>query len=225
MNRFTKGTGLFGAFTSKSIVGKAGGGAGLQVTLGQDDSVALTGTLRGIYVTATNGQTAATGTIRGAEIKARAATPGNIGANVATIEGISISVDAKNKTVTSLRGMEISLDGAAGGASTTAVGVLISNNSSATQTKSYAIDINSGTATGHKAFTADIRLQNGETIDNATDGVVTITSTLTAVSGSLMFTPISAPSTPAEGWVYYDSSAKKLKVYNGTAWETISSSS
>lgn len=36
--------------------------------------------------------------------------------------------------------------------------------------------------------------------------------------------PGSAPGSPVEGWVYYDSTAKKLKVYTGTAWETISSS-
>ncbi len=160
----------------------AGGSAGITSNISQVAGTALTGTLRGIYVVATNGTTAATGTIRGAEIKARAATSDNTGANVATLEGISVSADAKNKTATTLRGIEIMLDGAAGGSSTLAEGLLISNNSSATQTTSYAIDINSGTASGHAAFTADIRLQNGETISNATDGVVAISGIVEAAT-------------------------------------------
>ncbi len=160
----------------------AGGSVGIQSNISQVAGTALTGTLRGIYAIATNGTTAATGTIRGAEIKARAATSDNTGANVTTLEGISVSADAKNKTATTLRGIEIMLDGAAGGASTLAQGLLISNNSSATQTTSYAVDINSGTASGHKAFTADLRLQNGETISNATDGVVVISGIVEAAT-------------------------------------------
>ena len=44
------------------------------------------------------------------------------------------------------------------------------------------------------------------------------------VNGAIKYTPISAPSNPTAGTVYYDSSENKLKVYNGSAWETISSS-
>jgi hypothetical protein len=44
------------------------------------------------------------------------------------------------------------------------------------------------------------------------------------VNGAIRFFPMSAPSNPTEGAVYYDSTAKKLKVYNGTTWETIQSS-
>jgi len=40
----------------------------------------------------------------------------------------------------------------------------------------------------------------------------------------LLFSPRSAPIPAYEGMVYYDSSAKKLKLYNGTSWQTISSS-
>jgi len=43
------------------------------------------------------------------------------------------------------------------------------------------------------------------------------------VADTVTFTPATAP-TPAEGMVYYDSSANKLLVYNGSAWETITSS-
>lgn len=35
--------------------------------------------------------------------------------------------------------------------------------------------------------------------------------------------PSAAPGSPFEGMVYYDSVAKKLKVYNGASWETITS--
>jgi hypothetical protein len=152
----------------------AAGGNGIYSNIDQAAAVALTGTLRGGYFVATNGQTAATGTIRGIEVKARAATSANVGANVAYLEGISVSADAKTKNVTRLYGMEIMLDGAAGGTVTTAVGLQISNNASDTQTASYGIRLNQ-TGGGHKAFTRDIVLQNGETIDNTTDGQVDVT--------------------------------------------------
>ncbi len=162
-------------FLTRGAGTAAAGAIGYDVQITQG-STALTGTLRGIYSVATNGTTAATGTIRGAEIKARAADPSNVGANAAMLEGILVSADAKNKTATGLRGIHIQVDGAAGGSSTLAQGLLINNNSSAVQTTSYAVDINEGTASGHKAFTADIRLQNGETIDNATNGTVAVTA-------------------------------------------------
>jgi len=111
--------------------------------------------------------------------------------------------------------------------------------------------------------TGKITLNNGETIDNDTNGLVNVTGKLnctgdfsvatnkltvasasgnTTVTGTLSvtgaatfsdkidigtyvnFTPGSAPSSPAEGDVYYDSAAQKLKVYNGSSWETITSS-
>jgi hypothetical protein len=81
------------------------------------------------------------------------------------------SVDAKNKTATIMRAFEASLDGGAGGTSTEAVAFEAFNNSSATQTASYAFSANGGTASGHKAYTADFRGQNGETWNNATDGI------------------------------------------------------
>jgi hypothetical protein len=41
--------------------------------------------------------------------------------------------------------------------------------------------------------------------------------------GALILLSTTAPTSPSEGWVYFDSLAKKLKVYNGTAWETVTS--
>jgi hypothetical protein len=45
-----------------------------------------------------------------------------------------------------------------------------------------------------------------------------------SVGSCLIYTPTSAPSSPVEGMVYYDSSAHKLKVYTNSGWQTISSS-
>lgn len=41
--------------------------------------------------------------------------------------------------------------------------------------------------------------------------------------GSVTLKPTAAPSSPQEGQLYYDSTAKKLKFYNGTAFETVTS--
>jgi hypothetical protein len=42
-------------------------------------------------------------------------------------------------------------------------------------------------------------------------------------TGCWIFYPVSSPPQTTEGTVFYDSAAKKLKVYNGTSWETIQS--
>jgi hypothetical protein len=41
--------------------------------------------------------------------------------------------------------------------------------------------------------------------------------------GALILLSTTAPASPNAGWLYFDSSAKKLKVYSGTAWETVTS--
>jgi len=41
--------------------------------------------------------------------------------------------------------------------------------------------------------------------------------------GRMIHKPRAAPASPIEGEIYYDSTAKKFKFYNGTAWETITS--
>lgn len=41
---------------------------------------------------------------------------------------------------------------------------------------------------------------------------------------SATMTPSTEPGSPTEGQIYYDSAANKLKVYTGSAWETITSS-
>jgi len=43
-------------------------------------------------------------------------------------------------------------------------------------------------------------------------------------SRALLLDPRAAPSAPAEGTIYYDATANKLLFYNGSAWETITSS-
>lgn len=136
------------------------------------NSTALTGNLIGLAMVATNGTTRApNGVIYGAEIKARAATSGYVGNTIGRLDGVYVSVDAKKDTATTMRAFEASLDGGAGGMTTEAVAFEAFNNSSATQTASYAFSANGGTASGHKAYTADFRGQNGETWSNATDGI------------------------------------------------------
>jgi hypothetical protein len=122
---------------------------------------ALTGTLRGIYSVVTNGNFASSGTIRAIEGKARAALSDLTGGNVGTLEGMSLSADAKDKTVTLLRGAEIIMDGQSGAAITTAVGLRISNNFQANvATTSYGLQI----ARDSFDYTADISLSKGGTI-------------------------------------------------------------
>lgn len=43
-------------------------------------------------------------------------------------------------------------------------------------------------------------------------------------SDPMVLNPSAEPGAPEEGQFYYDSTAKKLKVYNGTAWEEVTSS-
>ena len=139
------------------------------------NSTALTGNLIGLAMVATNGATRApNGVIYGAEIKARAATSGYVGNTIGRLDGVYVSVDAKKDTATTMRAFEASLDGGAGGMTTEAVAFEAFNNSSATQTASYAFSANGGTASGHKVYTADFRMQNGALFDNAVDGVLEI---------------------------------------------------
>lgn len=42
-------------------------------------------------------------------------------------------------------------------------------------------------------------------------------------SDPMVLNPSAEPGSPVEGQFYYDSTAKKLKIYNGTAWETVTS--
>jgi hypothetical protein len=181
------GIGLDNAFTgvnSFDVDGNAvaAGENGLSVWIGQANGTALTGTLRGAYIQAVNGTAAASGTVRGIECKAKSATGAAL---LAGLTGIYISADPKNGNTTAMRGLEVSLDGDSGGTATTVQGIVIFNNSSGTQTTSYALDINGGTASGHKVFTTDIRLQNGETIDNSTDGTLNLTATTVKATGIL----------------------------------------
>jgi len=156
--------------------GVAAGGRGLYVEIEQN-ATALTGTLNGLVVSITNGPTAAPGgTVRGLEVKARAATVDGTGNTIGMLTGATISADPKGKAATTLRGFEVILSGDAAATSTTAQGVLITNESSGTQTNSYAIDINSGTATGHKAFTYDVQFQKGVKMNNGTSGVLGVSA-------------------------------------------------
>jgi hypothetical protein len=159
----------------------AGGDRGINLNITQSTN-ALTGTLDGIYARATAGDVGGLGTVRGCEIGGRLA---DVASNVVSVvTGGYFWADAKTQTATTLRGVEISLDGGAGGTSTLAEGLVVFNNSSATQTTSIGVDINGGNLSGRKTFTYDFRGQNGETIDNATDGAICIRGALNfAIAG------------------------------------------
>jgi len=44
---------------------------------------------------------------------------------------------------------------------------------------------------------------------------------VTTLGDVLSLTPGTAPVTPSEGDIYYDSAAHKLKCHNGTAWQDL----
>lgn len=159
-------------FDGSASTSAAAGDRALQWYMVQSDT--LTGTAVTYYGRTTGGDSSGAGTLRGAEIGARVTDTGSMAAAVVT--GGYFWADAKARTATTLRGLEVSLDGSAGGTSTLASGIVIFNNSSATQTSSYAVDVNEGNPSGRKAFTADLRLQNGELIDNATNNQIALTA-------------------------------------------------
>jgi len=164
----------------------AGGNTALEAFVFQTDGTGMTGTLRGAYLTASGGNTANTGTIRGAEIKARAGRPGETGNDVAVLEAISASADAKTYTVTTLRGAELILDGASGAAVTLAVGLRIANNFQAdVATTSYGLQIYRDSFD----YTADIQLSHGHTI---ADGASAITFNAALIATGLTLNGLGA---------------------------------
>jgi len=137
----------------------------LRITGLHDDDIAMTGTLRGAYIDVSNGNTAATGTIRGMELKARTEAPGDTGNNVAVLEGLSISADSKGHSVTTMRSAEFILDGKTGGTIGEAVGLRIANNLQANKaTISYGLQIYRDSFD----YTADIQLSSGGLIGGST---------------------------------------------------------
>jgi len=98
---------------------------------------------------------------------------------------------------------------------------------------SLAIDGNL-TVGGTLGCTGDFAVNTNKFTVEASSGNTNIAGTLSVTGAATFtasigigtfanFTPGSAPGTPAEGDVYYDSTAHKLKVWTGSAWETISS--
>ena len=144
----------------------------LRVTGLQVDGTAMTGTLRGAYIDVSNGSTAATGTIRAMELKARTEAPGDSGSNVNVLEGLSISADSKGHSVTTMRAAEFILDGSTGGTITEAVGLRIANNLQANKaTTSYGLQIYRDSFD----YTADVILSGGGTIGGSS-GVMQLSS-------------------------------------------------
>ncbi len=103
----------------------------------------------------------------------------------------------------------------------------------------FTLQAVSGGAASIETSTGDIKLVAASDIDAdsnnlknvATLSATTLTDGTTSISSgaitgvvSEVLTPGSAPGTPVEGMLYYDSTANKLKVYTGSAWETVTSS-
>ena len=165
-------TPTFAGFTLSKTCEVAAGLNILRVTGLQVDGTAMTGTLRGAYVDISNGSTAATGTIRAMELKARTEAPGDIGSDVNVLEGLSISADSKDHSVTTMRAAEFILDGSTGGTITEAVGLRIANNLQANKaTTSYGLQIYRDSFD----YTADIQLSGGGTIGGLS-GVMQLSS-------------------------------------------------
>jgi len=179
----------FAGLNLNSVCPDADGLSFLRVSGLQTDDTALTGILRGAYIDVSNGSTAATGTIRGMELKARTEAPGDSGSNVAVLEGLSISADSKDHSVTTMRAAEFILDGSTGGTITEAVGLRIANNLQANKaTTSYGLQIYRDSFD----YTADIQLSSGGLIGGSTGhlkiasgGDVTLSENLYVIGTSI----------------------------------------
>ena len=137
-------------------------------------SGAVTSSERGIYVHLSNESSSAiTGELTAGEFKVRSSS-----SNTSSIKGMHISCDAKLKTVTTMRGIEISIDGGAGGLITTLQGLRVAANWSCTVTTGTAIQIN-----GPAAWTYDIEFQNGAYLVNGSAGDMELTIDNTSTSG------------------------------------------
>ncbi|MCI4463679.1 MAG: hypothetical protein JHC30_05880 [Caldisericum sp.] len=77
---------------------------------------------------------------------------------------------------------------------------------------------------GASLIILDASFSNASGVEGSGKVIDMTTGNIILYGGATVYTPTSAPSSPSAGTVYYDSSAKKLKVYNGSSWEVISSS-
>jgi len=132
---------------------------GLEITLTQDDNVILTGQLRAAYLTVTSGA-AACSEMKALECKVRAT-----GANISDAKVIGISLDCKTKTIATGRGIEVSIDGKAGGAFTAVQGIRIANNSSSSNDEVVGLELG-----GPAAFNAQIRFGSVQALKTTTEG-------------------------------------------------------
>jgi hypothetical protein len=153
----------------------AGGEKGINLNIAED-TINLTGTLDAIYARATGfGADNSHGRVQGCEIGARLPHGDGTKAVGEVVAGY-FWADTKIGDVGILRGVEVSLDGGAGGTATSAVAFEAFNNTSAAYTTSIAYDVNEGACVIRAPYTYDMRMQNGETMDNATDGTINFTS-------------------------------------------------
>lgn len=146
----------------------------LEIKLEQSGILAAGQSSRGLYVNINNvSGSAISGELTAGEFKVRSSS-----SNTASVKGIHVSIDAKLKTITLARGIEISIDGGAGGALTTVQGLRVAANWSATVGTGTAIQIN-----GPAAWTYDIEFQNGAFLVNSAAGDMELTIDNTSASG------------------------------------------
>lgn len=93
---------------------------------------------------------------------------------------------------------------------------------------SNTVTTNTLAVTTTATFTGTATAGNLVTTGNISGGNLTVTGSTqlatTNITNFFKLTPLTtAPTSPGEGTVYYDSTSHKLKVYTGSAWETITS--
>lgn len=70
---------------------------------------------------------------------------------------------------------------------------------------------------------ANLNLNSSLSVDiSATNNIILDGSSIN-INSILKLNPITEPGSPLEGMIYYDSGLNKLRMYNGTSWETITS--
>lgn len=76
---------------------------------------------------------------------------------------------------------------------------------------------------GNWTFTANQIIVDGDSAMIKQSGLLVIGGSFTYIdfADATLFNPMATPGTPVEGMVYFDSTSKKLRVYNGSGWDDL----